>query len=317
MAQIEALHQALAEERATRARLEAALAQAQEEQTATSAILGLISRAPSDVQPVFEAIADSAMQLFGAWSTTVFQHQDGLMRLAAARGGAPGSVPFRGELKAPHPPTDDYPPGRAVLTGAVQHVVDADTDVAWSSRFPDEARARGFRSVVAVPMLRDNDVVGAIGVTREPAGGFTPGEIELLQTFADQAVIALENARLLTELQQKNANLTEALEQQTATSEILRVISSSPTDVQPVLDAVAESAARLCRSFDCDILRLDGDRLVLAAHHGPIAGGVVGEFSLPVVRGTVGGRTVLARRTIHVADLQTEEAEFPEAVANA
>src|SRR5206468_9226754 len=123
-------------------------------------------------------------------------------------------------------------------------------------------------SVVAVPMLRDNDVVGAIGVTREPAGGFTPGEIELLQTFADQAVIALENARLLTELQQKNANLTEALEQQTATSEILRVISSSPTDIEPVFNAIVASAARLCDARFTALFRFDGELITIGLQHG-------------------------------------------------
>ena len=202
------------------------LTDALDRQTATAEILRAISQAQADVQPVFEVIADSVMRLLGAWSAAVFRHESGLIRLAAARGGTPGSSEALMEQHhAPRLLTEDYPPGRAVLTRAVQHVVDVDRDPSWGSRLRDDARLRGFRSVVAVPMLRGGDVVGVIGVNRNRVGGFAPAEIDLLKTFADQAVIAIENVRLLTELQAKNADLTEALEQQTATSEILRVIS--------------------------------------------------------------------------------------------
>src|SRR5262249_47553205 len=126
-----------------------------------------------------------------------------------------------------------------------------------------------------------------------------------------QAVIAIENVRLFKELQTSNRELTKALEQQTATAEILRVISSSPTDVQPVFAAVAESSARLCDAYDCEIYRVDGDVLRLVAHHGPAPSGPVGQFVVPLVRGTIGGRSVLERRTIHVPDFDAAAEEFP------
>src|SRR5262249_36979155 len=141
----------------------------------------------------------------------------------------------------------------------------------------DVALAANYRSVVAAPMMRDRQPIGAIVVARSSVGFFPGRQVALLKTFADQAVIAVENVRLFTEPPEKNqaltaahSQVTEALEQQTATSEILRVISRSPTNLQPVLDAVAERAARLCSADDVKIHLVDGDMLRLAARLGPI-----------------------------------------------
>ena len=312
-AQIEALRKSLEKEKRRSVRLEETLTTALERQLATGEILRAISQAQADIQPVFEAITDSAMRLFGAWGATLFRYEGGFIQAVTSRGGLPGSgTTFAEALRAPRRPTEDRPEGRAVLTRAVQHLVDAKKPPAWYRRMKEDARLRGFGSIVMVPMLRGDDVVGAIGVSRKVAGGFTPAEIALLQTFADQAVIAIENARLLTELQTKNASLTEALEQQTATAEILRVISRSPTDIRPVLDTVAESAARLCEAQDASIFRRDGDRLVYAAHCGDIPFGSLGADFVALTRGTVNGQSVLDGRTIHVEDLQAAGDAFPE-----
>ena len=136
--------------------------------------------------------------------------------------------------------------------------------------------------MLGVPMLREGALVGVFFLSRNEVRPFTDKQIELVTTFADQAVIAIENVRLFQELQARNRDVTEALEQQTATSEILRVISSSPTDIQPVLDAVAENAARVCGATDAVLFRLDGGDLQQVAHYGQIPN--IGE-RMPLNRG--------------------------------
>ena len=285
-----------------------------EQQTATSEILRVISGSPTDTQPVFDSIVTSAVRLcdglFGA--VNMFDGKM-LLRPSATYNFTPEAL-VAAEHMYPAPPGRQQLMGRAILGRRIAQLSDVLDDPDYDAHV---ARAAGWRSALAVPMLRGGQPIGAILVARAQTGLFSDRQIELLKTFADQAVIAIENVRLFKELEAKNRDLTETLEQQTATSEILRVISSSPTDVQPVFDSVTESAARLCDARDSAIWRVDGDRLLLVAHRGPIALGPIGEFALALVRGTVAGRTVLDARTVHLADTQTESQEFPESSANA
>ncbi|HEX2449857.1 MAG TPA: GAF domain-containing protein, partial [Gemmatimonadales bacterium] len=219
--------------------------EALDRQTATADILRVISQAQTDVQPVFEAIADSAMRLFRAWSVGVSRYDGELASLAATRGGLPGSgESLLAAQQAPHRPSHDTLPGRAVLTRAVQHVVDATIDHSWGPEGRRIASDRGFRSAVSVPMLRGREAVGAIVVTRAQPGGFSPTEIGLLQTFGDQAVIAVENARLLAELQARTADLTRSVGQLTALGEVGQAVSSS-LDLDTVLTTIVSRAVEL------------------------------------------------------------------------
>ncbi|MEX0802891.1 MAG: GAF domain-containing protein [Candidatus Binatia bacterium] len=168
-----------------------------------------------------------------------------------------------------------------------------------------------YRTLLAVPLVREETGIGTITIWRDFVAPFTERQITLVKTFADQAVIAIENVRLFNELDTRNRQLTEALEQQTATSEILRVIASSPTDIQPVLDTVAENAARLCEANNTIIHRVDGNLLRRVAIFGELARGPVGAEAA-IDRGKLSHRVVLDRKIIHVHDLATEvETDFP------
>ena len=195
------------------------------------------------------------------------------------------------------------------------HDIDAESE----TEFPDidktgrEGGSRA-RTRLAVPLLREGVALGAILIRRMEVRPFTDKQVALLETFADQAVIAIENVRLFQELQVRNRDLTEALEQQTATSEILRVISSSPTDLQPVMDTIAESAARLCASGDAQIYRVETDFLRKVASYGTIPTARAVGDTRRIVRGSVTGRAIVDRQIIHIHDMMAEREEnYPEA----
>jgi two-component system NtrC family sensor kinase len=297
------------------------LTEALEQQTATAEILRVISSSPTDVQPVFDAIAESSVRLCDAGFSAVHRFDGELIHLAAHRRLPPEIVTIYQRIY-PRPPSRESLTARAILDGTVTHVVDAqeDPDVPEASR--NFARLSESRSGLVVPMLRDGRPVGCITVARAEARPFTESQISLLKTFANQAVIAIENVRLFTELQEKNRALTEAhaqvtetLEQQTATAEILRVIASSPTDLQPVMEAVAENAARVCGATDSSIFRLEGEHLRVVARHGMARWTLRIGDTVPISRDTVVGRVAGDRRTVHVEDLMAAEAEFPATVS--
>jgi len=210
-----------------------------EQQAATSDILAVISGAPTDLQPVFDTIAEHSVKLCGALFSSVYRFDGELIHMVADHNYPPVALERSRQLFPTRPGRHLFT-ARAILDRSVIHVPDVAQDPEHTSRNIMEA-AR-FRSVLSVPMLRGSDPIGAITVWHADVGPFSQKHVALLQTFADQAVIAIENARLFQELKQRtaeieasNSELREALEQQTATGEVLRVIASSPTELQPVL----------------------------------------------------------------------------------
>ena len=270
--------------------------EALEQLAAASDILRMIARSPADLQPVLDAIAESAAKLCDAADAAVWRVDGDVIRQSAHFG--PIAIQLtRGEG---YPITRDTPPTRAVVDRQTIHVHDLR---AAESEFPVSKTlgiASGLRTVLATPLLRDGLAIGSIQIRRTEVRPFSVRQIKLLETFADQAVIAIENVRLFQELK-------ESLEQQTATSEILGVIASSPTDIQPVLDIVAENAARLCDASDALIFRLDDGILRLAAKHGtmPVAEHLDAGRPppIPMDRDSIPDRTVIDRRTLHIHDL--------------
>ena len=275
--------------------------EARQEQSATAAILRMIARAPADIQAVLDEIAERAAKLCDAEDAAILRVDGNLLR-SAAHFGPVAMIIGLGDVRVFD---RGSPAGRAVIDRQTVHIPDLAAAV---KEFPKALGiAKGVRTILSVPLLRDGAAIGVIHIRRKKKRAFSPVQITLLETFADQAVIAIENVRLFKEL-------TEALEQQTATSEILGVIASSPTDIQAVLDVVAENAARLCDAADAVISRVDSEHYSRAmASYGsiPVPRAIV--QTSPLTRGTPAGRAFLDRKTIHVHDLAAElETEFTE-----
>src|ERR1700686_550019 len=282
------------------------LQDALEQQKATAEVLRLISLSPGKLEPVFEAILENATRICEAKFATLYFFDGNAFSWAAQVGAPPEYAEFlrqRGSFSPIHGTVLDH----VTRTKAPVHIADD----AASANPTAPTRLAGARSVLCVPMIKEDMLLGAIVIYRQEPRSFGDKQIELVQNFAAQAVIAIENGRLFDQLQQRTNDLSEALTYQTGSANILKVIASSPTDVEPVLKAIVESACELCGADDAVVHLREGDELRSCAHHGPIP---VGMERRPINRNFASGRAAIDKAAIHVRDvLSAEGDDLPEA----
>ena len=289
------------------ARLTREREEALEQQTATSEVLSIIRRSPADAQPVFDAIVQSAARLCGAIFSAVYLYDDDLLRIAATNNFSPQATRQILDLRQQKRPDRSHLAGRAILDRAITHVHDVLADPEYSREW---ALAGGWRAVLAVPLLRNGNPVGALSVAKAEPIPFSDQQVQLLKTFADQAVIAIENVRLFEAEQKRTRELSEALEQQTATSEVLKVISSSPGDLDPVFETMLANAVRICGAKFGNLFLCEADGLRAVAFHDAPQAYVEERRRNPVrhpTPATVLGRAMASRQPVQVPDIQTYE----------
>jgi GAF domain-containing protein len=278
-----------------------------QQQTATADVLKVISRSAFDLQTVLQTLVESAAKLCEADKAIITRQKDGVFFRAETYGFSDEFVNYIRSV--PVVPERGSAGGRALLEGVVVHIPDVQADAEYT--LIEAQRLGGFRTMLSVPMLREGEPIGVIGLTRSEVRPFTDKQIELATTFADQAAIAIENVRLFDEVQTKTRELSEALTYQTGSENILRVIASSPTDVGPVLQAIVERACELCEAYDAVVRLRDGDELRLSAHNGPIP---TSHDKIPIDRSWTAGGAFLDKKPVHVHDLLSSEGDqFPRA----
>jgi two-component system, NtrC family, sensor kinase len=282
-------------------KLKRELTEAREQQATTGELLKVIGRSSFDLQAVFETLAGNAVRLCESERSFIFRFDDGHLRVAATHNASAEIISF--VKRNPIAPGRSSASARAALEKRTVHVLDAqsDPDYTYGSRQVDP-----FRTVLAVPIVKLDELLGVILIYRREVRPFTDSQIALLETFADQAVIAIENARLFNEVQAKTANLEESLRQQTATADVLKVISRSTVDLETVLDTLVETVTRLCRADQAYLFRRQADGLhhLIAEYGTPDEGRAYMEaHPFAPDHGTTSGRVALERRAIHIPDV--------------
>ncbi len=292
------------------ARLRLELRESLQRQTATAEVLKVIGSSPADVLPVFDAMVAKAAQLCDAEFSAVARLSDGLLHLEAMNNlSAAEADTFRSLF--PRPPERNFAMGRAVIDERAVHFEDVLADIDYDARTREVLqRILHYRTFMAVPIIRDGAPIGVIGCGRREVKPFTAAQIGLVQTFADQATIAIENARLFEAERQRTRELAESLEQQTATSEVLRVISSSSGDLQPIFHAVLESATQLCAAKFGNLYLREGDAFRLVTMHNVPPAFAEARLRNPLVQpepGSVLDRIRSTMRVTHIPDVTLEQ----------
>ncbi|MCC6297916.1 MAG: GAF domain-containing protein [Anaerolineales bacterium] len=311
---------ALRKERELSKRASAELAEALDIQTATNEILHVIAASPTDLQPVLDVIVESARRLCNASMSEVYRTDGTLVYSVASSDVSDEALETARDVSNQSYPAplqwDSTLSSRAILSRAIVHIPNMEGAPDLPEITRRYVRAKILNSVLQVPLISEGEAIGAIGIGKRDPAPFTDKQIALMQTFASQAVIAIENVRLFNEIQQRNAEITENLEYQTAISEVLRVIAASPTEIEPVLDAISESALKLCGANFSAVYNYDGKMLDMTAlkNFTPQATEEIQrEYPRPLSRdGGYSARSILDKKVIHVIDALNDP-DIPEA----
>jgi signal transduction histidine kinase len=286
------------------------LNEAREQQLATADVLRIISSSPGELEPVFSAMLVNATRICDAKFGNIYRWDGEALHPVATHNTPPDYAEARRRLPFPRS-NDNTVAGRMITTKALVHVVDLTAEQIYIERNPISVAAvelGGVRTVLAVPMLKENELIGGFMLSRQEVRPFTDKQIALVENFAAQAVIAIENTQLLNELRQRTSDLSKSLEQQTATSDVLRVISSSPGELGPVFEAMLDNAVRICNATFGNIHRWDGESFsLLAAHNTPAA---LADYSrrssnIPPDPNSMFGRVAATKEVVHDTDART------------